>query len=266
MLRYFRRHPVLIALMAGLVGFASLTTLFGEHFLRRVLVTRQELWLVVNWVCRPVAAVGINLPCRATVAPNGDAPGYYVLRAGRAHFLTIPMTHISGIEDPVVLKPEASNYWLAAWANRFALGEVLGITLDRTDVGLAINSSTGRSQDQMHIHTACIRPQLRQLIQDEGAEIGATWGLTKGNVWGVRYQAMRIENADLGSRNVFDLLPEAIKADPKRMADQTLVVVGARFADGAEGFYVFNDQVNGQDDAAGEDLLDFRCRIAEGRT
>ncbi len=48
------------------------------------------------------------------------------------------------------------------------------------------------------------------------------------------------------------------------MASQTLVLTGAAFADGRDGFYLLADRVDllAGDRASGEELLDHDCAVA----
>src|ERR1700723_3475452 len=105
-------------------------------------------WRVPNWK-----------PADASRARGVDK-GFVVLKdiTGIAQFLLIPTARISGIEDPEILDPQATNYWDAAWRARYFVDERLPTSLPRDAVSLAINSSVGRTQDQLHIHIDCIRP------------------------------------------------------------------------------------------------------------
>ena len=60
--------------------------------------------------------------------------------------------------------------------------------------------------------------------------------------------------------NVVGLLPERLRSNPTTMARQTLVVIGATFDDGRDGYYVLNTQASRRASGNGEALLDFSCR------
>ncbi len=80
---------------------------------------------------------------------------------------------------------------------------------------------------------------------------------------GHRYKARLVASADLNGINPFRLLADGVPQAAKDMGDQTLVAVGAVFSDGAQGFYLLNDQVDQVpgDLASGEELQDHDCRV-----
>ena len=74
---------------------------------------------------------------------------------------------------------------------------------------------------------------------------------------------MRLEGADLGSRDPFKVLADN---DPKGRADigrETLVVVGASFAGGRPGFVLLSGRARlaTSDQGHGEELLDHSCEV-----
>jgi CDP-diacylglycerol pyrophosphatase len=47
--------------------------------------------------------------------------------------------------------------------------------LPRDQIGMAINSAASRSQDQLHIHVACIAPKVAEFLRRHQAEIHEAW-------------------------------------------------------------------------------------------
>ena len=77
----------------------------------------NALWQIVNLDCVPAARTTGKTGICATV----DLPGRYALlrdRTGVAQHLLIPTDRISGIESPLLLAPDAPNYWADAWDAR----------------------------------------------------------------------------------------------------------------------------------------------------
>ena len=223
---------------------------------------RGALWKVVDGMCVPDMRVrGSPAPCSQVDLRRGFA----VLKdiVGRAQVLLIPTRRITGIEDPRLLAPAGPNYWQAAWDARSVFERRLDRPVPRDAIGMAINSARGRTQDQLHIHVDCLRPDVTAALRVQGSRIGARWSELPVALAGRRYRAMRLMGDNLGPRDPFKLLAAG---DPLARADmglQTLVVTGYRSARGKPGFVLLShraDPATG-DRAHGEDLLDHRCEV-----
>jgi CDP-diacylglycerol pyrophosphatase len=222
----------------------------------------NALWNVVHELCvTDMHSRGGPAPC----ARVDLAGGYAVLKdlRGATQILLVPTDRRTGIESAQLLAPNAPNYWQAAWAARSFFEKRAGRPVPRDDIGLAINSLYGRSQNQLHIHVDCVRPDVRQAIEAHQAEIGPQWSPPKLWLGGQAYRARRIDGEDLGAHDPFKLLAEE---DPQARADmgrQTLVLVGVAFADSKPGFVLLShraDPATG-DKAIGENLLDHDCAV-----
>jgi CDP-diacylglycerol pyrophosphatase len=191
--------------------------------------------------------------------------GFAVLkdRRGNTQFLLIPTKVVTGIEDKQILAPDAPNYFEDAWSARRFMEQAAGKPVPRDDIGLSINSAYGRSQNQLHIHIDCIRPEVRQALKDNDTRIGAKWAPLDVDLAGHRYRAMRLDGADLGDRNPFRLLADGDAQAAADMGRETLTVIGATFPGGQPGFYLLADRasVAGMDAASSETLLDHDCAV-----
>jgi CDP-diacylglycerol pyrophosphatase len=217
---------------------------------------RNALWQVVQLCVRDQQTAGIPFPCRDVDIERGFA----LIKVGNAHFLLIPSTRIQGIESPELRALGAANYWEFAWEARTRLDEASGTRLSRDEVGLAVNSAQARTQDQLHIHVGCIRPDVRAALQIYATKIEGTWSRLPFAIGGHGYRIMRIEGDTLATANPFRLLADGIPAAHADMASQTLVVAGATFRDGRSGFYLLAEQSEKDIAASGESLLDYQCR------
>lgn len=262
------RQRVLARLSGVLTGVTALLTAFivqtsgyaADRALQRdKAITREDLWNVIRLVCVPGAALGLKYPCLRVVGPSGGAWGYAVLQVSPTHLLTVPTNRVTGIEDPQVQGSAATGLWQAAWMAAADLSPAGAAQLPRSSIALAVNSAIGRSQDQLHIHTSCIRADVRGLLDKNQADISSKWAPLPTKIDGLQYSAMRLVTPDLSNTNLFSLLDPSIKASPASMKLQTLVVVGAMFKDGTSGFYVLNNQAGRGNAAVGEQLLDKRC-------
>lgn len=224
----------------------------------------DALWGIVHDKCVPgFLATGNPAPCAEVVLLAGGPDGWVVLkdRDGATQYLVIPTAKVTGIEDPAILAPDAPNYFEAAWAARGDFLGKVGHALPRADISLAINSPYGRTQNQLHIHIDCLRPEVAAALKDRLGSVGPTWAPLGTALEGHPYRAMRVDGADL-TQNPFRLLADNTGAEGIRT--HTLVVVAETFPDGKDGFLLLDDKVDVPlgDRASGEELQDHDCAIA----
>ena len=247
------RHLFILALGAAIVA-AGCSVLAGAD--------PNALWQIVNLDCVPAARTTNKTGVCATV----DLPGHYALlrdRAGVAQHLLIPTDRISGIESPVLLTPDAPNYWADAWnARRYVeatLNQAQRAPLADDQIGLEINSAMRRSQEQLHIHIDCMRSGATSALARHRSDPPRTW--TWDTVDGTRYRIMRVPGPRFDF-NPFDLVA-GDHASPDFMAEQTIFVTGAGPSATDTGWFVVNSSL-GTDGGTGsaETLLDHRCEAA----
>jgi CDP-diacylglycerol pyrophosphatase len=227
----------------------------------------SALWKIVNGQCVPDEQTKQNpAPCAEVDLVDGATRGYAVLkdRRGVAQYLLIPTARISGIDDPAILAPDAVNYFAAAWQARHFTENRLGSQQPRDAIVLAINSAYGRSQDQLHIHIDCVRPDVRRALTDHLEQVGSGWTPFPVPLVGHGYRAIRVNGDTLEGVNPFRVLADGDTQAAGAMARQTLVVVGEDFPDGSKGFVILDgtaDPASGNF-GSGEDLQDHSCAIA----
>jgi CDP-diacylglycerol pyrophosphatase len=227
----------------------------------------SALWKIVNGQCVPHEESEHNpSPCAAVNITNGVEKGFAVLKDknGIAQFLLIATARIGGIEDPALLAPGETNYWEAAWQARSFVEQRLHTSLPRDALSLAINSVKGRTQDQLHIHVDCIRPDIHDTLVANLDKITTAWAPLPTPLAGHLYRAIRIDQSTLVGVDPFHLLADA---DPKASEDMgmhTLVTVGATLPDNTSGFVLLDDHADlaAGDRASGEELQDHTCAIA----
>ena len=130
------------------------------------------------------------------------------------------------------------------------------------DIGLAINSAYGRTQNQLHIHVDCLAAEVHQTLALDSSAIGPNWSALPHGLKGHPYWARRLISEDLVDANPFLLLADAVPDARAHMGQYTLVVVGARFEDGQNGFILLTDRADlaTADRASGEEVQDHDCR------
>ncbi len=240
-----RTTMVALTLTAGLFA----TPVAADH--------PNALWRVVHGLClRDSRFTGTPAPCLSVDRRSGYAVVPDLQRPTQV--LLVPTRRIKGIESPEILRPGAVNYWQAAWDARRWVERRAGRAVSRDRIGLAINSISSRSQNQLHIHVDCLTPEVRRELTGHQREIGRMWTTLRVGLAGRRYRARRLDGAELGERNPFLLLARGDAQARAHMGRETLVVAGATFADGSPGFFLL---ANGQDHAFGESLLDHRCAV-----
>jgi len=227
----------------------------------------DALWRIVHDRCVPNAEkTGQPSPCALVDLERGADKGYAVLKdlVGVAQFLLIPTARLGGIESPELLAPDAPNYWEAAWQARSYVESKVQRKLARDAVGLAINSASGRTQAQLHIHVDCLRAEVRDTLRAHEGEIERGWSTPGFALNGHRYRTMRLDGDELGGADPFKLLADGVPGARESMGSQTLVMTGATFGDGRAGFYLLADRVDllAGDRASGEELLDHDCALA----
>jgi CDP-diacylglycerol pyrophosphatase len=241
---------------------ASLAALFTASAFPALAADADALWQVVGGQCVPGQQARHDPgPCLSVDL----AGGYAVLKdqSGATQVLVIPTTRITGIESPALLGPASPNYWADAWNARRQVETFAHREIPREDLALAVNSVFARSQDQLHIHVDCLRPDVRDALNTAVERIGAKWTPMSVSLAGHRYRAMRIAGEDLGASDPFKLLADGDPTARADMAVETLVVAGAVFEDGSPGFILLSDRADPEthDPAAGESLMDHSCAV-----
>ena len=196
-------------------------------------------------------------PCERVYLPDAQHDGYAVLadRKGGAHFLLIPTRSIGGIESPEVLKPQALNYFAAAWQARDRISAFVGHEMAREYVGMAINPQNGRGQDQLHIHVECLGQSVYEALHAKAHLPTDRWSaleLAQG-----RYYGLRVMGEDLGRTNPFALLAKLMPRARDDMGAYTLLLAGMQFKEGP-GFVL----LAGKSVPGAETLLDSTCAVA----
>jgi CDP-diacylglycerol pyrophosphatase len=224
---------------------------------------RDLLWGVVKVCVANHDVTGGAFPCIDVNTEQGVARGFVALRAPlkQTHLVVSPTAHVVGIEDPALQAPDAPNYFDEAWqARKYVLDSVDHPVRD-SDIGLAVNSRPGRSQDQLHIHIDCVHHRYAQLLRQHDSAIPASkWVRLPFALRGRYYWAMRIDAPDLSQVNIFRTAATLLRVSPGRMEDVTVVVVPRL----ERGFYLLADQYTpgGMGKGHGEFLLDHSCSRA----
>jgi CDP-diacylglycerol pyrophosphatase len=211
---------------------------------------------------RPNSLWSLAQCCSRTLESNPgcriyDAAGEYIILKDNsldkpAAYLIIPSVQVTGIEDKQIFSPPIVNFWEYGWqqAQRF-------VKEPAAKIALAINSTHGRTQNQLHIHIACVSPAVARALAAAAGEIGdnpATAArLTLGPANHI-YRAIKV-NGLAGADSPFTLVA-AMPGAAAEMGDQSIAVVGST----TSGiYYVLDIQAQGANPGAAEELLDQTC-------
>src|SRR5579863_2171854 len=221
----------------------------------------DALWHVVHDLCVTDMEVShLPAPC-LEVNRRGGWAALKDLK-GRTQILLIPTARVSGIESPKLLAEASPNYWRAAWEARRFFERRAGEAVPRDDIGLAINSVFGRSQNQLHIHIDCVRSDVKAALAAHQEEIGPKWRPLDVDLAGERYRAMSLLGGDLADRDPFKILADEGSTESRDMGRQTLAVIGWDFH-GRPGFILLAAEggTPANPQGASESLLDHECRV-----
>ncbi len=225
----------------------------------------NALWHVVHGLClADKRLIGASAPC----AYVDLARGFAVVRdpGGKTQVLLVPTRRLSGIEDPRLQAPGAPNYWQYAWeALRFfekRAGRQVASRRHRHGHQLPDRAQPAAASYPYRLRGARCPPGPGRPSERDRRH----WTRLRFDLMGQRYRAIKLEGAELGDRDPFKLLYQASARARADMGAETLVVVGATFADGAPGFYLLSDRADPAtgDSGAGEDLMDHGCAVLRG--
>jgi CDP-diacylglycerol pyrophosphatase len=238
-------------------GRLALALLIGSTISAWALFGGTELWSVVSYCSAQHQAIGLKFPCLSVEPAREGRGGYALIETPnlRSEVLLVPTTRIVGIEDPLARSPVGARYWAEAWARRDTVAQRLGRRLAWDEVGLAVNSRATRSQNQLHIHIDCVRPDL--VADFARRRVGAQWTTLREPdfppIW-----VRQVAASDLAGLNPVEEVAKGVTG-PGSLDSMGIALRGARLANGSDGYYLV--ALRSKDPKFGaESLLDHRCR------
>jgi CDP-diacylglycerol pyrophosphatase len=130
-------------------------------------------------------------------------------------------------------------------------------------LALVINAVSGWTQNQLHIHLSCLKPDVARLLRDHMDQIGLTWKPLSFRLLGYRVLARRLNGAGFGAQDPFKILADGVHGAHDAMGTRSLAAVGVVFPDGSPGFVLLSHTASPAtgDIGVGEDILDYSCGI-----
>ena len=243
-------------------AFAGITKIGRTHLMDAVPLTLgQEFSGYVAQLDADLARLDLVLSGLCELAAGGTAVGTGLnTHPEFGERAAVAIAALTG--KPFVTAP---NYFAAAWQSHDLVSQRVQQMLPDDEVGLAINSAYGRSQNQLHIHIDCLRTDVVTALRAHGAAVGIAWAPFPVPLAGHPYLARRVQGADLSDANPFTLLADGVPGARADMGHWTIVAAPTTLA-GAPGFLLLADQLNPttMDRASGEELQDHACAIKAG--
>ena len=182
----------------------------------RLQYTSNQLWEIASQQCLPTQKLHHSPgPCLKVDVDKG----YVVFNDARGplHTLLIPTEQITGIESEALLKSRSEHYFDYGWNQRHLLTQQAPFVIADGYLAQAINSRFGRTQNQLHIHLACLKPEvyysLMQHLPDH------RWQPIDTPLNGSRYFGIRVP----ATADPFALLTEYVRDRHDSMAHYGLL-------------------------------------------
>ena len=210
----------------------------------------NSLWSLAQCCSRNLHS---NSGCRAY-----DATDEYIMLKDNsptkpAAYLIIPSIRVTGIDDKQIFLPPVVDFWEYGWQQAQIL-----VKKPTDDIALAINSVYGRTQNQLHIHIACVLPAVARSLAAQAGNIGTNPATPAQFPLGPAAHMYRVikTTALTGSKSPFNLVA-AMPGVRGEMADQSIAVIGSNTPG---SYYVLDTEAHGSNPGAAEELLDQTCR------
>lgn len=225
--------------------------------------SRDVLWAALKTCVLAKRLANRTFPCLSVDLGDADRPGSAVLRAPGepTHSVVMPTDTVAGLEAPVLRGPRGAAYWRAALAARPLVSDVLKGKLSPAEVGLAVNSAWGRSQDQLHIHLDCLKPSVLKAVRAHGRQVRHTWSRFPVPLAGDRYYALRVPEAEAAQFNPFAALHTLPGARPD-LHRTSFAALATPPGDPEPGYILLAYRAPS---ASAEDVMDHSCRLAADR-
>ncbi|UII69001.1 CDP-diacylglycerol diphosphatase [Pseudomonas sp. HN11] len=216
----------------------------------------DALWHIVSQQCVPNQQQQHKPdPCLAVDLDRG-----YVLfkdRNGPLHDLLMPADKVTGIEDVALGRQLLPHYFAQAWQHRRVLSDGLKKPIADQFISVAINSRYGRSQNQLHVHIACLRPDVYIALNQQ--TLDEQWRTLPVQLMGHTYNARILSAADAEVHDPLAVLRDYVDARGDSMSQYSLLMTPR--ADG--NFVLLSTHVMLRElnlGSAGE-LQDYRCDL-----
>ena len=216
----------------------------------------NALWHIISQQCVPGQQQNHDpRPCQRVDLTQG----FVTLkeRNGPLQYLLMPVARISGIESAVLRDPATPDFFALAWQQRRLLSMQRGASVPDSAVSLTVNSEYGRTQNQLHIHISCLRPDIRQQLDRLAPQLDARWQrqILNNHRWLIR----TLSPAELEQQSSFIRLMREVPQAQQEMGKYGLAL--ASLPDGRLALMAIKRNWLKMNRASAEELQDHRCAI-----
>lgn len=219
----------------------------------------DALWEIVSQQCVPGQQLrGYPQPCKAV----NVSEGYVVMkdRKGPIHDLLMPIEKLTGIEE-FAGRGTSSNFFADAWAHALDPKNGIGNPSYNSTIALAVNSQHGRSQNQLHVHIACLKEEISSQLPQILKDIGSDWSPLPATILGHHYIALRLNDDWMTRQDPFQLLAKYTRANNDDLGKYSLALVKQSHG----SYFLLSTRLQLSEfnlGSAGE-LLDYHCGVAK---
>ncbi|CAM2871392.1 CDP-diacylglycerol diphosphatase [Pseudomonas fluorescens] len=250
-----KRGTVFKLVGGGLVGLA----LLGAWQWRG---NPDALWQIVSRQCVPnLQQQHTPSPCLAVDLDRG----YTLLkdRNGPLQDLLIPVDKITGIEDAALGRDLLPHYFTQAWRHRSVLSDGLKKPIPDAFISVAINSRYGRTQNQLHLHIACLRADIFAVLTQLSSTLNEQWRVLPARLIGHTYSARTLTAADADALDPLVVLRAYVDAQGASMSQYSLLM--APRADGSFVLLTTHLALSELNLGSAEELQDRHCDLMTAR-
>jgi CDP-diacylglycerol pyrophosphatase len=206
-----------------------LITAIGWFSLRQYLHHPDALWRIVSQQCVPHQRDNQKPePCAKVDLQSG----FVLLKDihGPLQYLLLPTAKMRGMESPELLQAKTANFFWLAWQQRNFMSLRHGSQVPDDVISLTINSTTGRTQNQLHIHISCLRKDVRGQLNQYGNALNEKWQDFPVSLAGNKYIARKVSEAEFSQHSPFIMLARQVPQAGEHMGRYSLAM--AKLADG----------------------------------
>lgn len=131
---------------------------------------------------------------------------------GPLQYLLLPTAKMKGMESPELLQPKTANFFWLAWQQRNFMSLRRGTQVPDDVISLTINSTSGRTQNQLHIHISCLRKDVRGQLNQYANTLNDEWQDFPVELAGNKYIARKVSEAQFVQRSPFIMLAQVPQA------------------------------------------------------
>lgn len=216
------------------------------------------LWKFVSQQCVP----DMEQHHRPAPCEKVDLSAGYVLfkdRVGPLQYLLMPVARITGIESPLLLKPDTPNYFLLAWQQRHLLSEKYQAPIADSHLAMTINSVFGRTQNQLHIHLSCLRSDVAAQLNRSASQFDSQWQTI--SLMSHPYLIRTLSAKQLAQESVFIRVEQEIPGAATHMGDYGLALTTLN--NGQQVLLAVKKDLLKANTGSAEELQDHSCKILQ---